>query len=165
MVDISLLWEVLSMFGDIQYWLGLTMGILIVYLAVGKNSKKKVAWIIFALLPAVILTSQVTYFLKLWFQTPRPCEGQIDCPNSYSFPSAHAAVMFAFATVAVLNVKDVKYKIASVGLAFLVSISRVALNVHTPLDIFIGSIVGIACGLLVQEAYKTIDHLRISQQA
>jgi undecaprenyl-diphosphatase len=147
-------WEFVSTFGDIQYWIGLTVAALIIYHVLPHKDRKKIAWFIFALLPAVILSYQITNLAKDSFEVPRPCFGLDYCPNSYSFPSGHATLIFAFASVVALATKRKELIIPSFILAVLVSISRVFLNLHTFADIFTGALIGIFTGYLVYKAYR-----------
>ncbi len=155
----SLIWQFLSYFGDIQYWLGLTVAILIIYQILDKQDKKRMAWIVFALLPAIIISSQLTFSIQNIFQVPRPCAGLVDCPGEFSFPSAHATLIFAFATVVSLNTMKYKIYLFVFPLAVLVALSRVFLNYHTYPDIIVGALIGIFSGYLTYLSYKTIPSL------
>lgn len=147
-------WEIFTIFGDIQYWVGLTVAALIIYHILPQKDRKRIAWLIFALLPAVILSYQITTIAKDFFKVPRPCLGLEYCLSSYSFPSAHAAVIFAFASVVVLATKRKDLVVLSIILAVLVSMSRVFLNLHTFADIFAGALVGMLTGYLVYKTYR-----------
>jgi len=156
MIDMILVWQFFSMFGNIEYWIALVVGSVLIYIALPRKDKKHVSWIVFSLIPAAILAFQTAYFLKLWFQVPRPCLGLIGCPDSYSLPSNHASIMFAAAVVIVLNMKKRLVQIAAIVLAVLVSLSRIALNYHTPLDIIVGSLIGVFSGVIIQKVYQNI---------
>jgi len=155
------MWKFFSMFGDIQYWIGIGISTLLIYQILPKTSKKKITWIIFILLPAVLFSYQLTYVLKLWFQIPRPCSGMPNCPSTYSFPSGHSAVIFAFAFVSCMNVKKKEIYVFTIPLAFVVALSRVFLNYHTYVDIVAGASVGVFCGYLMAILYKRIRLLLI----
>ena len=64
-----------------------------------------------------------------------------------SFPSSHAANMFAMATVFFLFHR--RWGGVALGLASLVAFSRMYVGVHWPSDVFAGSLIGVACGWLV----------------
>ncbi|MDI6798709.1 MAG: hypothetical protein QMD12_01790 [Candidatus Aenigmarchaeota archaeon] len=49
-MELELFWQILSLFGEIQYWIGLAVGVLIIYQILPHRDKKRIAWIIFALL-------------------------------------------------------------------------------------------------------------------
>lgn len=158
------IWQILSLFGEIQYWIGLGVGVLIIYQLLPHRDKKKIAWIIFALLPAIIFSYQITYLLKLWFKVPRPCFGSDQCPTSYSFPSGHATVIFAFASVFSLETRKKRFYLAVFILAILVSLSRVFLNYHTYADILAGALIGMFSGYLIHAAYRTIPILLVEEK-
>lgn len=151
------------MFGNIQYWIGLVVGTIMIYLALPKKEKRRVTWVVFSLIPAAIFAFQLSHVLKLWLQVPRPCVGEIGCPSTYSLPSNHASVIFAFAVVTAINIRKRLVWLVCVALAVLVSISRVALGYHTPLDIMIGSLIGIFCGFIIQKTYKTFPYVENSR--
>jgi undecaprenyl-diphosphatase len=67
-------------------------------------------------------------------------------PSDYSFPSGHATSSFAAALS--LSRAWPQGTLAWFVLAILISISRVYLGVHTPLDILGGLVIGLACGYL-----------------
>lgn len=71
-----------------------------------------------------------------------------------SFPSNHAANMFALATFLSLVLRRGSW--AFLTFAALVAYSRVYVGVHYPLDIFGGMFLGIACGLFGYWCLKTI---------
>lgn len=160
----TVFWQFFSLFGEIQYWIGLTAGVLIIYQILPKRDKKKIAWIIFALLPAIVFSYQITYLLKIWFKVPRPCFGLGQCPIGYSFPSGHATVIFAFASVFSSESRKKKFYLAAFILAVLVALSRVFLNYHTYVDILVGALIGTFSGYLIHAAYKTIPILLVEEK-
>ncbi|MDI6798710.1 MAG: phosphatase PAP2 family protein [Candidatus Aenigmarchaeota archaeon] len=101
---------------------------------------------------------------KIWFQVPRPCLELSQCPTGYSFPSGHAAVIFAFASIFSLETKKKKFCLAAFMFAILVALSRVFLNYHTYADILAGALVGMFCGYLIHAAYKTIPILLVEEK-
>ncbi len=60
-----------------------------------------------------------------------------------SFPSGHATAAFVFATPFILVCKNYGIKIAAVVYGILGAYARVFLGVHYPIDIFVGSFIGI----------------------
>lgn len=66
--------------------------------------------------------------------------------HDFSFPSGHSAVSFEGATV--LFVRHRKWGIAALVLAALIAFSRLYVYVHYPTDVLVGTVLGIAFGLL-----------------
>jgi undecaprenyl-diphosphatase len=77
----------------------------------------------------------------------------ISGPNSASFPSGHAAFYSAIAFYILL--KDKKLGIFALICAFLISVSRVFVGVHWPIDIVAGFIVGLISALIVDKFLPT----------
>ncbi len=92
----------------------------------------------------------------LWFR-PRPFIDQavnslIAHENTGSFPSGHAAFFFALAGVIYFFNRRAGHWL--VGAAVLISLARVFVGVHYPLDILAGAVVGIFSGWLVWRIYQ-----------
>lgn len=64
----------------------------------------------------------------------------------FSFPSGHATIAWALATV--LAHKEPKWKIAFFVLAFLISFSRIYIGKHYPLDVIAGGVLGWGIGMI-----------------
>lgn len=73
-------------------------------------------------------------------------------PLGYSFPSTHATFAFALATV--LAYKEPKWKKGFYALALAISLSRVYLGHHYPIDVIVGGLLGWCIGTLVIRWYK-----------
>ena len=90
--------------------------------------------------------------VKPWVDRPRPAPVAetlslgVDMPETKSFPSGHAANSIAAAIVLHRYWKRGRWVIWT-G-AVLVAIARVYLGVHYPLDVGVGCLVGVACGLV-----------------
>jgi undecaprenyl-diphosphatase len=111
--------------------------------------------IAFQVLVALLLTQGVVDLtVKPFIARPRPFVAVATTrvvghyrPPTYSFPSGHAALAFAAATVLSFGVP--RLTAAWLGLAVLVAFSRVYIGVHYPLDVACGAVLGIAVGILV----------------
>lgn len=99
-----------------------------------------------------------SYGLKENIERLRPCyalEGvrliQAKCGSQFGFPSNHAANGMAIAVSMHLLFGRTAMSLVLIGLAVLVSYSRVHLGVHYPLDVIFGSLFGatVACIILV----------------
>lgn len=152
----TIVWEFISMFADVRCWIGLTVGFVIIYSMISKPYRKRVRWV-FCILIAVLASYLISFLLKMLFQVPRPCLFLDTCPSTPSFPSGHATVIFAFATVMVLNAKKNKLYLLAVPLAILVSMSRIFLNYHTPIDIIAGMLIGTFFGFVVHRMKRFME--------
>jgi undecaprenyl-diphosphatase len=73
-------------------------------------------------------------------------------PLGYSFPSTHATIAFALAVV--LSYKEPKWKKGFYILAVAISLSRIYLGHHYPIDVIVGGALGWAIGTIVIRWYK-----------
>jgi len=113
--------------------------------------------IIFQLFLAVALSSAGVELIRFFWFRPRPFVENsvnllIDMANKPSFPSGHAAFSFALSYIVYHYNKKagIFFFIASV----LVSIARVFVGVHWPLDILGGAAVGLLAGWIVVKISK-----------
>jgi membrane-associated phospholipid phosphatase len=109
---------------------------------------------------AIIDATVVAEVFKLTTQRQRPVDGDDNgrfFQGGSSFPSGHAAVSWALASVVAHEYNEnVWYPIAAYGLASLVSFSRLSGQNHFPSDVFVGSALGWFTGRYV---FKThVDH-------
>jgi len=109
---------------------------------------------------ALIDATIVAEVFKLATQRQRPLDGDGNgkfFQGGSSFPSGHAAVSWALASVVAHEYNEnVFYPIAAYGLASLVSLSRLSGQNHFPSDVFVGSALGWFTGRYV---FKThVDH-------
>ena len=83
-----------------------------------------------------------------------------------SFPSGHSATAFSIATVFASQYKDIKaIPIISYSVASLVGISRLTEHKHWASDVFVGSLIGYACGKQVVSHFnKTHQNLLSPEQ-
>lgn len=99
----------------------------------------------------------IAQIIKALFPTLRPFElngltPMVFLPSSDgAFPSGHAAAAFALATSVFLHNKKVGllYEIGAV----IVGIARVLGNVHYPVDILGGAIVGIVVAFVIEKVH------------
>jgi len=74
----------------------------------------------------------------------------VELPHTSSFPSGHATVAFACATMLALAVPRLRWPLFT--LAALIAFSRVYVGVHYPLDVLVGAILGVGIGFAVRFA-------------
>ena len=155
------------MLGAPELWMvlsALVFGAYMGYKGRKGRSKKVVSKFLFVLLPTLILTFILVISLKGALDVPRQCTPCITeligcnphCPLDSSLPSGHSATAFAgFASIWIaLGMKRKQAPI--LVLPLLVAISRVALGVHTWIDIISGSLLGLAVTFAVWEIDKRI---------
>lgn len=70
----------------------------------------------------------------------------IAAPQDYSFPSGHAAVSFACASV--LWIYRSRWRFPGAVLAFIIAFSRLYLYVHFPTDVLAGAMIGVMAGVI-----------------
>lgn len=130
-------------------------GILWILLAVGmlffKKTRKTGLMIGAALILGLIFGNGI---LKNLFQRVRPYDLEealvqtplIEKPSDWSFPSGHTLASFEAATV--LMIRDRRFGIPALVLAFLIAFSRLYLYVHFPSDVLAGVLLGVLFGCL-----------------
>ncbi len=74
-------------------------------------------------------------------------------PETFSFPSTHATLAWALA--AVIAKEDRRMGNVAYILAVLVSLSRIYLGVHYPVDVIAGAFLGLGTGKLCVSAFQT----------
>jgi len=79
----------------------------------------------------------------------------------YSFPSGHAASIFAVAAVVAQQSQSLFVEILSYTMASLVAVARVHSDKHWPSDILIGSVLGYVIGKKVSDLNKGSDWNKI----
>jgi len=132
--------------------------IFILFLFLAKNFKKYWRMVVEALVSAALAKLVITNVIRYFLPKLRPfVENNVNLlisqdPKESSFPSGHASFFFAIATVVYFYNK--KAGILFFVSVFLISISRVFVGVHWPLDILAGAIVGIFSGWLIFKLAK-----------
>jgi len=139
----------LTRFGNSEGWVLLGL----VLLASGGSS----ALHALRLATASLLATFLTQLLKRTCRRSRPSLGirgfsaLIENPDLFSFPSGHSSAAFAVAVV--LIGQGAFLGPLMLALALGVSLSRVYLGAHYPLDVGIGALLGAASGLAVRAAF------------
>jgi undecaprenyl-diphosphatase len=143
-------------------WLGISMVLFI-------RKEKKDHWFWVPLGIAAVLCYVLSEVLfKDIFERPRPDAlfGAIivgSIPSSFSFPSTHATVAFAFAYL--FSRKDTHW-MWIYALAVLVCFSRIYLGHHYPIDVLVGVLLGTGIGMAGETAdiYLHRIHRRLHHQ-
>ena len=141
----------LSISGDLgAVWLAL----LALLAAFGKETGRKMA---LAGLAAFAIGFASSHLLKELTLRPRPFVALdhvrllVPGPASYAFPSGHATSSFAVASGVILCARRLLKEVppwgwGMLGLAALISYSRIYVGVHWPTDVAAGAILGLASG-------------------
>ncbi|HWN21789.1 MAG TPA: phosphatase PAP2 family protein [Gaiellaceae bacterium] len=117
-------------------------------------------WLAARVAVTILLAEMVSALLKAWIDRDRPPlanpdpEPLVRLPATGSFPSGHATVAFACATVLALAVPRLAPPLFA--LAALVAWSRVYVGVHYPLDVLAGALLGVALGFAVVGAARVL---------
>ena len=133
----------------LPYFLVLGFLVLIFYRS---SSRRRLFFYIEALLALILGSGLLVQFFRFFYHYPRPFEEigftpLITGPASSSFPSNHAAILFALSLL-------VFYLNRRVGLWFFVlsllnGLARVVVGVHWPLDILGGALIGLLAAFLI----------------
>ena len=143
---------VIIFFATILIWI-LFLGLIVLWFIDGKIKKEQVAHALFA----VTLTFVVITFIKYFFPTLRPYMQngrEIDVlitPIDSSFPSQHTA--FAFSLAITIFLHDRKIGLIYLVCALLIGIARVIANVHYPIDILGGALLGTLVAIVVEKTH------------
>ncbi|MBT1073037.1 diacylglycerol kinase [Geobacter chapellei] len=97
---------------------------------------------------SVLVVIIVVIMIKSFTGKGSPLEGGV--------PSGHAAVAFSIATAVSLNTRDPLISLLSVGLAVMVSHSRLLMRIHTLREVIFGSVLGTAITISVLLLFKVM---------
>ncbi len=147
--EVEYFFRVLDILGEPQWYLLPCLAMLSLFRS--SNSHAAKAW--YFVFMNVLLVSVVVFSLKWWLGRARPGQYFLDGTYGFypdwlhynasfmSFPSGHAAVIFAFAFAICMVFPSLGY--FALPFAVVVSSSRLALTWHYPSDV----LAGIACAL------------------
>ncbi|KKS80343.1 MAG: Phosphoesterase PA-phosphatase related protein [Candidatus Woesebacteria bacterium GW2011_GWC1_43_10b] len=142
-----------------------TYGVVILFVLVSlyiwfyERKKEEVLHVIFA----AIIASIIALVLKDLLGIPRPFLSDGKPPlagytNLQSFPSLHTTLAFSLATTVALHQR--KTGILVFLLAALIGIGRVAANLHYPIDIAGGAVLGTVASLFTEKIHFSISRKR-----
>jgi undecaprenyl-diphosphatase len=108
----------------------------------------------------ILIAESSSGALKAWIDRDRPPLADptpkplLDLPSTSSFPSGHATVSFACATVLALAVPRLRAPLFA--LAALIAFSRVYVGVHYPFDVLAGAALGLLLGVGIAIARRML---------
>jgi len=138
-----------------------------------KNSGKELWKVLIAVAVLIVLTDQLSVFIKDHVMRYRPCHNLIlqsqihlvngECGGQYGFISSHAANSAGLALFLILLLGRKIKGIVPVLLiwCFIVSYSRIYLGTHYPLDIIGGALLGFFLASIIYYFYKKIISLQL----
>jgi undecaprenyl-diphosphatase len=141
-----------------------------------KTYRKKGLWIVLVLILSVVMSDQISVFIKETVQRLRPSHDEslanfIHLVNNrkaglYGFVSSHATNTVGFALLSSLIIRNKLYSISVLLWASIVCYSRIYLGVHFPLDIIGGALLGTTIAVFLYSVYsqtflKKYKHLEI----
>jgi membrane-associated phospholipid phosphatase len=129
----------LQIFSIISWSLYAIILVAVAYLIYKKDKNNTIKFVVAGLLLYAMLE-----VMKIFTGRMRP-----DLSGTDSFPSRHAGLSFFVAGFLPI---ERKYKILFYIWAILISISRLALNLHWFTDVLIGSIIGLTFAFLIEKA-------------
>lgn len=172
MLELSNPWYAVTLIGAPELWAMFAALLFVIYIGLcvinkrkkDAKTKERLKDLLMLLVPTLVLTFLVVMVLKGYFAIPRqcvPCIAELVgcnpfCPMDASFPSGHAASVFAGVTAIWMFAGARRNWLPIFVIPFLVAASRIMLGVHTWLDVFAGAIIGTVMVLVVIELDKRI---------
>jgi len=128
-------------------------GLAVLWIIDGKIKKEQVIHALFSSFTAWL----IAFFIKTFFPTLRPflIDGQpvmtLTVPADGAFPSQHAALAFALGVTIFMHDRKVGwfYLIGAIA----IGIARVVANVHYPVDIIGGALLGTLVAVIVEKIH------------
>ncbi|RLG77888.1 MAG: hypothetical protein DRO12_00900 [Thermoprotei archaeon] len=113
------------------------------------------------LMATLALSGALNLFLKNLLKMPRPPPSLWRYPASgYGFPSGHTQVSTTFWSFVAMHFRRAGVSSLAVSIPVSVALSRVALNVHYPLDVIGGMLIGLAVAAVTYTYFRVLGFAR-----
>lgn len=144
-------------------WIMFVLSLLVALALYKKHDTKDFYTIFFSSTTAMF----TTFALKLLFKVPRPTD-MIVIEHDYRFPSGHATMAAVVMSLIIhythLHVKNKTLRYAlyalAIGWYMLVSYSRLYLQVHYPIDVIVGGLIGTVATLFVVTIFHHLHYYK-----
>ena len=152
----------------IYSWIPLFLIFIILFIK--KFPRKQAIYKICTTVGLAVFITVLTLVVKNGIKRVRPCNDAVlkdfirilETPSDYSFFSGHAASSWAITVLVFLLMRSrVKWAAIFFIWPLLFTYSRIYVGVHYPLDLIVGTIVGIVSGLLFQRIYYSKVHVTL----
>jgi membrane-associated phospholipid phosphatase len=162
-MDITAIWHALTLLGTPEYWAFAATALVIVYLAFRRLAPESLGFkkfrpalrkFLLIFIPSILIVFGATLLIKnvAYIQRPcTPCPGEACnpfCDTDSSFPSGHAGTIFVVFSSLYVTFRK-RLVLPPLIIPILVSYSRIALGVHTWIDVLAGALLGLAMPILV----------------
>lgn len=140
---------------------GYLMILIAIFLLIGeKNWRKRIYFSASAILAVILARGLITEIIRFFYYQPRPflvlkIQPLINHDLTSSFPSGHAAAFFALA-LAIFYFNQ-KWGWRSLVLALVISLARVFVGIHWPVDVLAGALIGLGSAFLIKKFFPKID--------
>ena len=174
-MDMLGVWYAITLLGTPEFWGLAAAGLLVIYVAMDRLATGNNAWkrckpglkkFLFVFLPSIALVFALTLGIKTLWYIPRPCTPcsvtpancNPFCDIDSSFPSGHAATAFVVFTSVYMTFRK-RWILSLFIIPVLIAYSRIALGVHTWVDVlggaFLGLIIPILVSIIIQKKHKS----------
>jgi membrane-associated phospholipid phosphatase len=175
-MDVLGIWYAVTILGTPEFWGFAAVGLSALYLAFShlipenptwKKAKPAFRKFLIVFLPSIAIVFALTLGIKTLWYIPRPCTSCLVtaspgcnpfCDTDSSFPSGHAGTIFAVFSSLYLAFRR-RWLLPLFIIPVLVSYSRIALGVHTWVDVLAGAFLGlflpVLVSIIIQKKHKS----------
>jgi len=131
---------------------GLVLVAILIFIWIHKRSRRNLITLTTSLVAALVSRFVIVEIIRFFYDKARPFEvldvvQLINRDPGGSLPSGHASFFFAFSTIVFFYNK--KLGVIFLTVSTLIGLARVFVGVHWPIDILVGTGIGIGVGYVV----------------